>query len=87
LCCLQNRLTLQRWVCLQKKLPSQNDRCYKCRNCKLVVWRRNCLCNDDVSVCRKMLSKESWTLSAKQNLWHKYRYLLNKLRLQKCGCL
>jgi hypothetical protein len=33
------------------------------------------------------LSKERWTLSTEQNLWQKYGYLLNKLRLQKCGCL
>lgn len=59
LCCLLNRLPLQQWVCLQKnKLPSQNYRYYKCRHYKLVVWRRNFLCNNDVSICRKMLSKD-----------------------------
>lgn len=67
LCCLQNRLPLQQWVCLQNKLPSQNDRYYKCRHCKLVVWRRNFLRNDDVSVYRKMLSKERWSFTAEQN--------------------
>lgn len=68
LCCLQNGLPLQQWGCLQKeKLPSQSDRYYKCRHCKLAVWRRNFICNEDVSVCRKMLSKERWNFTAEQN--------------------
>lgn len=57
LCCLQNRLSLQQWVCLQNTLPSQNFTYYKYHLCKL-VWRRNFICNNDVSCLNYQLNEQ-----------------------------